>query len=240
VRAILLAAGKGTRISKDIGKTCKCLLDIGGTSLIKHTVEMLIKHQVEVHIVLGYQRDLITKELEGYNVKFYYNPFYSVTNSIASLWFAKESLVEDEIILGNADVYWDNDIFSSLANDTRKNTMLADSSRIDAYKGDYFFMHENDLLLGHGKGMEQGKITAEYVGLAKIQGSFVQAFRKRLEELIDDQQPQMWWEDVMFSYIGMHDIYVKDIKGMFWMEIDYIDDYYKIVEYRKENQLFTP
>lgn len=56
MKAILMAAGRGTRISRTIDDKCKCTLDIGGQSLIRHTVEMLIKNNIEVHIVVGYKK----------------------------------------------------------------------------------------------------------------------------------------------------------------------------------------
>lgn len=233
MKAILLAAGKGSRISKDIGETCKCLMDIGGTSLIKNTVEMLLSNNVEITIVLGYRSETIKEELKGYSINYYYNPFFNITNSIASLWFAKDELLGDEIIIGNADVFWDDTVFKKVSENKMENFLVADSSRTDAVKGDYFFMHKDGKLLGHGKGMEQSKITAEYVGIAKISGDYINQFKKQLESLVSSQNSSMWWEDVLYSQIGEQDIYVMDINGLFWMEIDYIDDYYKILEYRK-------
>lgn len=233
MKAILLAAGRGTRISKDIGETCKCLMDIGGTSLIKNTVKMLVKNDIDVHIVLGYRRETIIEELRGLPVTYYYNPFYSVTNSIASLWFARDALCGSGVIIGNADVFWEQGLLDLITGNRQENFLVADSSRTDLVKGDYFFMHRDGKLLDHGKGMEQGKITAEYVGLGKISAPFMEKFKSRLEALIDEQKANMWWEDVLYSYIGEEDIYVMDINGLFWREIDYIDDYYKILEYRK-------
>lgn len=234
MKAILLAAGKGTRISKDIGETCKCLMDIGGTSLIKNTIEMLLRNDVEITMVLGYQAETIKQALKDYPITYYYNPFFNITNSIASLWFAREELAGDEIIIGNADVFWEDAIFKKVSENKTENFLIADSSRTDAVKGDYFFMHKDGKLLGHGKGMEQSKITAEYVGIAKISGGYIPKFKGQLESLISTQNANMWWEDVLYSQIGAQDIYVMDINGLFWMEIDYIDDYYKILEYRKD------
>lgn len=93
MKAILMAAGKGSRISRHIGENPKCTLDIGGIPLIRNTVEMLLANDIEVNMVVGYEKEIIYDVLDGLPVKYYYNPFYDVTNSIASLWFAKEALM---------------------------------------------------------------------------------------------------------------------------------------------------
>ena len=91
MRAIILAGGVGSRISREVNKP-KSLLDIGdGMPLLRYTVEMLQKKGIEVSIVLGYKREMFYDALAGLNVNFYFNPFYRVTNSIASLWFAKDA-----------------------------------------------------------------------------------------------------------------------------------------------------
>lgn len=230
MKAILMAAGKGSRISRHIGENPKCTLDIGGIPLIRNTVEMLLANDIEVNMVVGYEKEIIYDVLDGLPVKYYYNPFYDVTNSIASLWFAKEALNGEPVILGNADVYWDNVILNTLLADERDPLMLADSSRQE--EGDYLFKYENEILLDHGKDLKKPNITGEYVGIAKLSGAIQPIFLERMEKMIDTQQHNVWWENVLYSFIGEKNIFVKDIKGQFWAEVDYIEDYYRILQYR--------
>ena len=96
MKAIILAGGVGSRISREVNKP-KSLLDIGdGMPLLRYTVEMLQRKGIEVSIVLGYKKEMFYEVLDGLNVNFYFNPFYRVTNSIASLWFAKEAINDDD------------------------------------------------------------------------------------------------------------------------------------------------
>ena len=229
-----MAAGRGTRISREIESRCKCTLDIGGEALIQHTVKMLLERDIEVHIVVGYNRKDIIECLEGYPVKFYYNAFYSVTNSLASLWFAREAFDGDCIILGNADVFWENNLLDILTQDTRDCVMLCDSSRVE--QGDYLFRVENDKVVAFGKGMDCRNATAEYVGLAAIRGNMIPACRKRLDELIDRQKCTDWWEQILYSMTTERPIWAHDIMGMFWAEIDFIEDYKRILKYVEEKR----
>ena len=61
-----MAAGIGSRI-KEINRP-KCLLDIGGSSIIMHTVKLLLAHQIPVAIITGYKGDMIQDELKDYPV----------------------------------------------------------------------------------------------------------------------------------------------------------------------------
>ena len=84
MKAILMAAGMGTRIATKTNEP-KCLLDIGNGPLIRHTVELLLQNHIEVCIALGFKGDLIREALRAYPVTFYENPFYKVTNY--QLWW---------------------------------------------------------------------------------------------------------------------------------------------------------
>lgn len=50
--------------------------------------------------------------------------------------------------------------------------------------------------------------------------------------MIDTQQHNVWWENVLYSFIGEKKYLCKGYKGQFWAEVDYIEDYYRILQYR--------
>jgi len=227
MKAILLAAGRGTRISRNIGQKPKCTLDIGGTSLIRNSVKLLIKNKINVSVVVGYKKEAVINSLKGLKIKYFYNPFYDVTNSIASLWFARKELSKDDIIIMNADVYFEEDILKILLREKRNQVMLMDSGR----KNDYLFRCKGSKLVDQGK--EIKKATGEYVGMAKIRKSFLNKFNKRLNLLIENQQHNLWWENVLYSFIKECNVNIEDIRGIFWSEIDFIEDYYKIIDHRQ-------
>lgn len=235
MKAILMAAGRGSRISRHIGDDPKCTLDVGGIELIKHTVSMLTKNNIEVILVLGYQGHVIQEVLADFDVKYYINPFYNVTNSIASLWFAREEFNGEDIILSNADVYWDEDLLEVMLAEEQTPVMLADSSRGE--EGDYLFKWSDNKLEKFGKDLSGPDITGEYVGIALLRQKDQASFLNRMEEMIHNQEHGVWWENVLYSGIPEKDVYVKDINPLFWAEVDYIEDYYRILQYRKNKGL---
>jgi len=226
MKAFILAAGVGSRLSKYSQNTPKCLLKVEGKTLIGRIVENLRKHDInEIVLVVGYKKDLIIEEL-GDKVSYIYNPFYPVTNSIASLWFAKDVLSGDALLL-NADLFFEEKLLDMILREERDPVMFCDSSRI--LEADYKFTLQNEHLIGYGKDIPPNQVNAEYVGIAKIQSQFMPRFKQRLVELIDTQNYSKWWEDVLYSMIddGII-IHTKDVIGTFWAEVDYVEDYERI------------
>lgn len=230
MKVLLMAAGKGTRISRYIEGKPKCTIDIGNTTLIEYTIQELLKYPVdEMGMVLGYHSEEIKKVLDKYDIKYYYNYFYDVTNSIASAWFAKE-FIDDDIILMNADVYLEEELIRKVFEEKKSPVLFSDSSRKE--EADYKFYYEDGQLIKYGKELTGEDISGEYVGVAKINKEFLPLFLNRLQELIETEHHDMWWEDVLYSYVGQEKIYINDINGMFWDEVDYIDEYERILNHR--------
>ncbi len=233
MKAILLAAGIGSRISNEIGQKPKSLLKIDGKSIIAHTIELLQKNHIEIVIITGFKHNLIEEEIKPYNVKTYYNPFYKVTNSIGSLWYARNELDTNEVIILNADVYFPQALLEIIFNCKKENFLLKDKTR--RLEGDYFFKTENGVLKEYGKELDYSQRDSEYVGIACLRGEWIKKFRLKLCEMIESGQYDLWWENVLYSFAQSEDIYTQDVDGVFWSEVDTIEDYNRIIEYTEKN-----
>ncbi len=238
MRAILMAAGVGSRISNRIHGP-KCALEIdtpeGKRPLIRTTVERMLRRGYEVCIVVGYMHEVIEDLLKGLDVKIIHNPFYRVTNSIASLWFARECLRNDQdTIMMNADLFWTDDILDRIEASDKRITMLSDVSRRET--GDYFFGLENGYVVRYGKQLTLEERDTEYVGLALVKKDFVDTFRGRLEKMIGEEKYDLWWENVLYEYCTQDPVAAVDVEGSFWAEIDYFEDYQRILDFTKKYQ----
>lgn len=231
MKALLMAAGLGSRINEQIDGIPKCTVDIGNQALIENTIAELRLHGIEeIAMVVGYQANVITKLLRDEPIRFYHNPFYDRTNSMVSLWFAREFLQGDDCLLLNADVYFESRVLEVVLQETACPVMFADPAR--RYEGDYKFGYENGLLLRHGKGLSLEETTGEYVGIAKVQESFLPIFLRRLQRLIQEKQYDLWWENVLYSFLGERNVHVTQIPpGLFWAEVDTWGDYQRILQF---------
>lgn len=231
-KVLIMAAGIGERISRHIHGKPKCCLEFDGESLIHRTIRILTEMRVdEIGIVTGYQSGVVLNQIEEYQVAKFYNPFFDVTNSIASLWFARDFFgTLDEVVIMNGDLFIDTRIMESIFNEAKVPVLLADSSR--THEADYRFTWRGDLLKRYGKGIPDNEASGEYVGIGKIDSKFILRFLQKLNEMINSQQHSKWWEDVLYSFIGTGtDIFVKDIAGQFWAEVDYIEDFKRVERY---------
>ena len=120
-------------------------------------------------------------------------------------------------------------MYSDLESDTNDVVMLGDESRVDV--GDYFFRVEDGLIKGYGKELARDDRTTEYVGIARISRHLVPEFRHRLEDLVAAERYDLWWENVLYEHIDETPVHVRDMSDFFWAEIDYIDDYQRILDY---------
>jgi choline kinase len=234
MRVLILGAGVGTRISRHLKEQPKCCILVGNKPLIRHTFELFKRNSLDnIAIVTGYHEEYIFNALRGMRYTTYKNPFFRVTNSIASMWFAQEFIDEnDDLIILNADLYLEDSMLQRLLEVDKSPLFLADSTRIE--NADYRFYWEGDRLLKFGKELANDETSGEYVGIAKIMRQDIPRLKQRLDELINSEHHEMWWEDVLYTFVEDGEaVYIEDIKGAFWAEVDFIEDYQRILEYMR-------
>lgn len=239
MKILLLAAGRGTRISRYLAGNPKCTVDIGEEKLITYTINLLHRKGItDIAMVLGYRADTLRKLLTDQGIKFYYNPFYDVTNSIASAWFAREFLADaDDTLIMNADVYMEEELLDRILQCKKSPVMFADSSRKE--EADYKFKYENSVLEKYGKELTGDDITGEYIGIGRFSKDFMPEFLNRLDAMVSSQNHGVWWENVLYSMVGQRDIYVEEVTGLFWAEVDYVEDYERILRFRGYHANFS-
>src|SRR6201993_5038542 len=116
MKAVILAAGRGTRIRSVHGERPKCLIEVDDTTILDHQLEALSMAGInEVAIVVGYEKEQIVDHVrrkgpDYQRIHFIENPAFAITNNIYSLWLALEWLRGDSFIVLNADVIFDADI----------------------------------------------------------------------------------------------------------------------------------
>lgn len=235
MNVLILAAGRGTRISRYLEGKPKCMVDIGGKALIKYTIDLLRSKGINrIGVVLGYKDYIIRDFLKNESVDFFYNPFFDVTNSIASCWFSKEFFTDEDTLIMNGDVFMDEAILDQILEEKMNPVLFADESRKE--EADYKLKYTNNILEKYGKELTGDDITGEYIGIAKISASFVNIFVKKLNEMINEQKHSVWWENVLYELSSDRNIYVQDVNGKFWAEVDYIEDYQRIKNYVSQNK----
>jgi L-glutamine-phosphate cytidylyltransferase len=118
VKAVILAAGRGTRIRSVHGEHPKCLIEVDNTTILDHQLDALSMVGInDIAMVVGYEKEQIiahvsARRLVTQRIHFIENPAFASTNNIYSLWLALDWLRGDSFIVLNADVIFDSEILN--------------------------------------------------------------------------------------------------------------------------------
>ena len=129
MQAIILAAGMGKRLKDLTKENTKCMVKVNGISLIERTLKSLDKLGLNrIVIVDGYAseklRNFISALKVNTKIEFINNPIYDTTNNIYSLWLAKDVLVQEDSLLLESDIIFEDSVIEGLCHDSRKNLAL--------------------------------------------------------------------------------------------------------------------
>ncbi len=121
--ALLLAAGRGTRLRPFTDSIPKCLVDVGGKPLLKRVIEALERHGFRrLVIVTGYRSGLIEDFLKQcgsrLEIQTIHNAQYDSTNNIHSLWLAGHALNEP-FLLVESDLVFEPDALAQMTRPDR-------------------------------------------------------------------------------------------------------------------------
>ena len=129
MKAIILAAGMGTRFGNLEKINHKTLSKIGGLTIIERQLKILKELGVDqITLVIGHESTILKKSVEGYHLSFVYNNFYKETDTLYSLWCAKD-FIDDGFLCLYADLVFEKEIISNLINNNYEISMVIDKQK---------------------------------------------------------------------------------------------------------------
>lgn len=130
MQAVILAAGMGRRLGELTKGNTKCMVEVNGVTLIDRLLGQLSALDLKrVVIVVGYEGEKLVNYIgdrfnDKFEIVFINNPIYDKTNNIYSLALAREQLVEDDTILLESDLIFDDRMFSLILDNPYPNLAL--------------------------------------------------------------------------------------------------------------------
>ena len=235
MKAIIVAAGPGSRLNPLTNEKPKCLLQVGGKTILKRTLEALRANGIErIAVVRGYCSQLIDYP----NVTYYENRKYRDNNILRSLFYAEREM-DDDFIFSYSDIIFISEIVAKLIECKAEITLTVDVNWRQRYQGrDLHPFSEAELVkLKNGGVIRIGKEVVnpdeahgEYIGLAKYTKSGAQAIKTAYHRIADERPAAPFQRAASLDKAYMSDIiqelidngklvYSSDIEGG-WMEID--------------------
>lgn len=235
MKALIMVAGVGSRLIKKVKHLPKCLLVFDNETILSRNVRLLKKNGIkEIIVAAGYRANLVIEEIAK-EATVVLNPFFRVTNSIASFWFVHKQInLNDDLIVFNGDVVYQEQVLEIALNAKEKPTVLIDTSSIA--NADYRLKTKDGYIIEQGKQLSDEDTTGEYVGIVKMSKDFTPIYLSRISDLVERQERyDLWWEEALYQIRDEFKIKmpVADVSGYFWAEADYVEDIERIEEWFK-------
>jgi choline kinase len=226
-KAIILSAGKGSRLLPLTAERPKCLIDLSGRSLLEWQLDALQGAGIgDIVVVTGFGEHLVEAvAAERTGVRTLFNPFYHVADNLGSVWMVRAEL-EGETLLLNGDTLVSARLLERvLGAETGEIAVTVDEK--DAYDADDMkVLREGDRLLRIGKSLEDGRYNAESIGLLAFRGGGARVFAEQVDRMMrwPDGTRRWYLRAVDELARGGADIRTVSIRGEEWQEVDFPED----------------
>ena len=254
MKAIILAAGQGTRLKKYTENLPKGMLLFEGKTIIERQIEKYREAGIkDIIIVKGFAADKIDYE----NIKYYVNKDYENTNMVESLMAAKEEF-DDDIIVSYSDILFEQQMLKRMMRSKDDFAVAVDDSWKEYWQMRYDrvdFDTESLAINEDGNIVELGlenpnleDISARYIGLLKFSRNGMKYIEELLAKAYEEYQDKPWQQ----SGKTIRKAYMTDLLNAIiesgkkvhaerfhhgWIEFDTNEDYERACEWIKQEKL---
>jgi choline kinase len=226
MRAIVLSAGVGTRMSEISSGLPKGFLKIGSETIIQRQIRLLKEAGIfDITLIVGYKKELFKSAFGDLN--FIENPKYESTNTSYSLFLG---LKEDEtktVFVLNGDVFFDENIIKEMVKIKNVSSLAAVDHKRNGEE-EIKVIFENNRITAIGKYINEEISFGEAFGIYKFSPKFARYLRRELKLL---NNPALFYEEGIDKLLkGGHVMNLYDIGNKFEIELDIPEDYYELLE----------
>ncbi len=228
--AVILSAGKGSRLYPHTEDKPKCLLPLNGRTLLEWQLDALYAAGVDtVTVVTGFHHrlvdDVIAARGDGCGrAETLFNPFYQVADNTGSVWIARARFDRDLLLLNGDTLIAPDLIRSVIAGATAPITVTID--RKSAYDADDMKVATDGAgsLVRIGKQLTQ--CDAESIGLLAFRGDGPATFAEAVQRVMESPDgTRVWYLSVIDGLAqGGTAVGTVSIEGQEWQEVDYPAD----------------
>jgi histidinol-phosphate/aromatic aminotransferase/cobyric acid decarboxylase-like protein/GTP:adenosylcobinamide-phosphate guanylyltransferase len=235
MQAIILAAGMGTRLKKLTSNNTKCMVKVNGVTLIERALSILDRKSLSrIVLVVGYQAQNLIEFVKTLNIKtpviFIENNIYDKTNNIYSLTLAKEYACEEDTLLLESDLIFEEALIDALLDDKRETLALVDKFE-NWMDGTCTILDDNDCIVDFvaGKYLDFANKDEYYktVNIYKFSSHFSRnTYFPFLEAYAGAMGNNEYYESVikLIAMLETKEIRAKRLTGQKWYEIDDAQD----------------
>ncbi|MFH1780856.1 MAG: phosphocholine cytidylyltransferase family protein [Candidatus Nealsonbacteria bacterium] len=241
-KVIIIAAGMGKRLRPLTNDKPKCLLDVGGKTIMERQLETLKLCGInDTAVIRGYQADKINFA----NIKYYENTDYQNNNILNSLFCAAPEM-DGGFIASYSDILYDKSVIEKLLEDRHDVATVVDTDWQGYYQNrtKHPLEEAEKVIIRDGKVVKLGKkikadeASGEFIGMIKLSGNGAEIFKKEFARVKKEYDKKPFHESAVFekSYLTDmlqelidqgNDVYPVLIQKNWW-EIDTPQDLEKV------------
>jgi L-glutamine-phosphate cytidylyltransferase len=225
-KAIILSAGKGSRLLPLTADRPKCLIELNGKSLLEWQLDALAESGItEVVVVTGFNEHLVeavAQRREG--VRTLFNPFFQVADNLGSVWLARDEFDRDTLLL-NGDTLVTPALIARLLADAQAPITVTVDEKEEYDADDMKVLRDGTRLVHIGKALEPGNYNSESIGLLAFRGEGPRLFIDQVERMMRTAEGTRRWYLCAIDALA-RDVEVQTvcIKGEEWQEVDFPED----------------
>ena len=242
-KALIIAAGLGSRLKKHTENLPKCMLDFGGKTLLQRQLDAYKKCGVkDISLIRGYKKEKINYK----GIKYFENTDYKNNNILNSVFYA-EKIINGNIIISYSDILFDSSVVKRTLDSDHDISVVVDIDWRGYYVGrkDHPISEAENVIFNSNNEVEKiGKINTgneevhgEFIGMIKLSERGTKIFKEhfhRLKKIYWNkpfQRAKIFQKAYLTDFIQeLVDIGIKVhcvIIESGWKEIDTVEDYKK-------------
>jgi choline kinase/DNA-binding XRE family transcriptional regulator len=242
-KALIIAAGLGSRLKKHTENLPKCMLDFGGKTLLQRQLDAYNKNDIkDISLIKGYKKEKINYK----GVKYFENKDYKNNNILNSIFYA-EKVINGNIIISYSDILFASSVVQRLLESDHDISVVVDIDWRGYYVGrkdhpiseaENVIFNSNNEVVKIGKiNKGQEEVHGEFIGMIKLSNHGTEIFKQhfhRLKKIYWNkpfQRAKIFQKAYLTDFIQeLVDIGIKVhcvIVESGWKEIDTVEDYKK-------------
>lgn len=226
-KAVILSAGKGSRLLPLTADRPKCLIALSGKSLLDWQLDALQAAGIaDIVVVTGF-RDHLVDEVAARRtgVRTLFNPFYHVADNLGSVWMARAEFDRDLLLL-NGDTLVSHPLLGRVLTAEADPIAVTVDEKEEYDSDDMKVLREGDRLLRIGKALEAGRYNAESIGLLAFRGEGPRLFIEQVERMMRSPEGTRRWYLRAIDALAQAGAEVRtvSISGEEWQEVDFPED----------------